>query len=106
MKETGAKHRPLLWLFHILALVPLALLVWGYFHNTLTVDPIREITHRTGRTALTFLILSLAITPVSEIFDWTAIKRLRRSLGVRRAGLLSSEDYYRSVMESIRRAIG
>ena len=82
MKETRAKYRPFLWLFHILALIPLALLVWDYFHNTLTVDPIREITHRTGRTALTFLILSLAVTPVSEIFGWTAIKRLRRSLGL------------------------
>jgi sulfoxide reductase heme-binding subunit YedZ len=82
MARTKVRYGPLLALFHILALVPLVLLVWGYFAHTLTADPIRAITLRTGKTALTFLILTLAVTPVSTILDWPVIRRLRRPLGL------------------------
>jgi sulfoxide reductase heme-binding subunit YedZ len=82
MARTKVRYGLLLALFHVVALVPLALLVWGYFNHNLTADPIRAITLRTGKTALTFLILTLAVTPVSTILDWPVIRRLRRPLGL------------------------
>lgn len=82
MKMRQSRFQRFWWLFHLLALVPLLVLVWDYFSNNLTYNPIREITLRTGRTALLFLISSLAVTPVSALFGWAAVRRLRRPLGL------------------------
>jgi len=69
-------------LTHVAALLPLALLAWDYAQNQLTVDPIREITLRTGRYALTLLILSLSCTPIHTVFGFKRVLRIRRSLGL------------------------
>ena len=82
MKMRQSRFHRFWWLFHLLALVPLLVLVWDYFSNNLTYNPIREITLRTGRTALLFLVGSLAVTPVSALFGWAAVRRLRRPLGL------------------------
>lgn len=67
---------------HIGALLPLAWTVQDYFANNLTVNPIQELTFRTGRYALTLLIISLAITPLSSLFGWRKLIPLRRLLGL------------------------
>lgn len=67
---------------HIGALLPLALLVWDYWTFQLSADPIREATFRTGRAALTLLVLSLACTPLNIIFGWKQLLPLRRTLGL------------------------
>jgi len=67
---------------HIGALTPLAILVWDYLHNDLTFNPIQEITFRTGRYALTLLILSLAVTPVASLTGLRKLLPLRRLLGL------------------------
>ena len=82
METRKSRHRLFWLLFHLLALTPLIFLVWDYYSNNLTYNPIREITFRTGRIALLFLIGSLAVTPVSAVFDWKAVRRLRRPLGL------------------------
>ena len=69
-------------LTHILALLPLAILLWGYAQNQLTANPIREIQLRTGLYALILLILTLAVTPVNAIFRKKVIIELRRTLGL------------------------
>ena len=69
-------------LAHVGALIPLALLVWGYAQNQLTANPIREITLRTGRVALVLLLLSLACTPVTILFRFKPALKLRRPLGL------------------------
>ena len=73
-----------LWwgVFHLLAAAPVVLMVWDYSTNNLTYNPIREITFRTGRTALLFLVGSLAVTPVGAILGWAALRRFRRPLGL------------------------
>ncbi len=76
------KARWLQILAHVGALPPLALLVWDYARGRLTADPIREITLRTGRYALTLLILSLACTPVYRISGFRRVLRVRRALGL------------------------
>ncbi len=67
---------------HIGALVPLAVLLWDYAHDNLTVNPIQEATLRTGKYALVLLVLSLACTPANIVFGLRQALRLRRALGL------------------------
>jgi sulfoxide reductase heme-binding subunit YedZ len=69
-------------LTHVAALLPLAWLVWAYWQGLFVVDPVRQVTTRTGRTALILLILSLACTPISAILGFKQALRLRRPLGL------------------------
>ncbi len=75
------KTRWLQILTHVAALLPLALLAWDYWQGRL-IDPVQEITTRTGRTALILLILSLACTPLNIILGFKQIMRVRRALGL------------------------
>jgi sulfoxide reductase heme-binding subunit YedZ len=76
------KKHWLLILMHVLALLPLALLAWDFLQNQLTVNPIQEITHRTGYYALLLLVLSLACTPLNTILGLRQVVPLRRWLGL------------------------
>lgn len=76
------KTRWLQTLTHIVALLPLAWLIWAYWQGLFIIDPIKEITTRTGKTALILLILSLACTPAYAIFGFKQALRLRRPLGL------------------------
>jgi sulfoxide reductase heme-binding subunit YedZ len=69
-------------LTHVAALLPLAVLIWDGLHNRLTVNPIQEISARTGKTALVLLVLSLACTPLNTLFGLRHLLRLRRPLGL------------------------
>ena len=69
-------------LTHIAGLLPLAQLLWTYWRGAFLVDPVREITTRTGRTALLMLLLSLACTPVYTLLDLKWVLRVRRALGL------------------------
>lgn len=76
------KQRLLKLVTHIGALIPLALLIWDFNQGQLGADPIREITLRTGKTAITLLVLSLAITPLKIWFGWNQLHPLRKLLGL------------------------
>ena len=67
---------------HIGALIPLALIIWDYTQGNLGAEPIREITLRTGKTAIVLLMLTLAVTPAHIWFGWKQIIPLRRLLGL------------------------
>jgi len=81
---TGKKRKtsPLQILTHLGAWVPLAALLWGLWRGSLGPDIIREATLRTGKAALVLLVLSLACTPVSLIFSYKPVLKLRRPLGL------------------------
>jgi methionine sulfoxide reductase heme-binding subunit len=64
------------------ALVPAAALVYGAFTDNLTANPIDYITDTTGTTAITFLIISLTITPLRRLTGRNEIIKLRRMLGL------------------------
>lgn len=70
------------WASHIGAWLPLIFLLIDYYTDDLTADPIREITLRTGKTALVLLILSLAVTPLMTWLDWKFLTPSRRPLGL------------------------
>src|SRR5919202_759232 len=69
-------------LTHFGAWIPLAVLIWDGVHDRLTVNPIQEISFRTGKIALTLLVLSLACTPVNTLFGFRQVLPLRRPLGL------------------------
>jgi sulfoxide reductase heme-binding subunit YedZ len=78
----GLRNDWLRILAHVAALSPLAMIVWDYWTGAFLVDPVREITTRTGRTALILLISSLACTPIHAIFRFGQVLRIRRPLGL------------------------
>ena len=71
--------RPLLFL---LALGPLAWLVFGAIANTLGPNPAEALIRSSGDWTLRFLCLTLAVTPLRQITGWHALARLRRMIGL------------------------
>ena len=66
----------------LLALVPLAKLGIGAYFDSLGANPIEKITRTTGYWTLTFLLISLTITPLRHFTGWNWLIRLRRMLGL------------------------
>jgi sulfoxide reductase heme-binding subunit YedZ len=67
---------------HIGSAVPLLVGLWDFWQRNLGANPIMEITHRTGKTAILLLILSLAVSPLRQQLKWNQINKLRRPLGL------------------------
>jgi sulfoxide reductase heme-binding subunit YedZ len=69
----------------IACLAPLAWLAsgaFGWFGASLGPDPVKELEHECGKTALNLLLLTLAVTPVRELTSQPQLLRLRRMLGL------------------------
>ncbi len=66
----------------VLALVPFLLLAQDALTDGLGTNPIEQVTHRTGWWALTFLLLTLAVTPIRQLLGIGWLVRLRRMLGL------------------------
>jgi methionine sulfoxide reductase heme-binding subunit len=64
------------------ALIPVARLLWKYFHDSLGANPIEFITHSTGDWTLLFLLITLTITPLRRITRQYWLISLRRMLGL------------------------
>ena len=58
------------------------MLIYDFTQGQLSVNPVREITLRTGKYALVLLILSLACTPINIVLGFKPIMRLRKMLGL------------------------
>jgi methionine sulfoxide reductase heme-binding subunit len=67
---------------HVGSLIPLARLIIDYFTDNLTVNPIQNLTQRTGITALILLVLCLACTPLNRWLGWKLAVSLRKPLGL------------------------
>jgi methionine sulfoxide reductase heme-binding subunit len=63
-------------------LVPLALLVWDGLHGSLGANPIETITHSTGNCTLTFLLITLAVTPLRKLTRQYWLIGVRRMFGL------------------------
>ena len=66
----------------LVALVPLAHLVWGWWTDDLTVNPIEYVTRQLGETAIRLLLATLALTPIRLLFGVSWPITLRRLLGL------------------------
>jgi methionine sulfoxide reductase heme-binding subunit len=61
---------------------PVATLAWRAFHAQLGANPIEAITHATGNWTLTFLLITLSITPLRKLTRQYWLISLRRMLGL------------------------
>jgi sulfoxide reductase heme-binding subunit YedZ len=62
--------------------LPLVLVVVDGLRGRLTANPIAEVLNRFGFWTLTFLLLSLAITPLRIVTGWGGAVRYRRMIGL------------------------
>jgi sulfoxide reductase heme-binding subunit YedZ len=67
---------------HLGAWLPLLVLVFDFFNKRLGANPILEVELRTGRTALTLLVISLACAPLYNLTGWRKVLKRSRTLGL------------------------
>jgi len=75
-------HRYLKPVVFLACLIPLANLSWRGFHSDLGANPIEKITHFTGDWTLTFLLITLSITPLRKLTRQYWLIGWRRMLGL------------------------
>jgi sulfoxide reductase heme-binding subunit YedZ len=63
-------------------LVPLVLLLWDLYRKQVGPNPLEFATRTTGMLTLVFLSLTVAITPLRQIFRVNALVKFRRMLGL------------------------
>ena len=66
----------------VAALSPLGVLVYNFMTNNLSANPLDDITDTTGTWTLRFLMITLAITPLTKVTGYGIISQLRRMLGL------------------------
>jgi sulfoxide reductase heme-binding subunit YedZ len=64
------------------ALLPAIWLLYAFFADELTANPIEYITRYTGWWALVLLLVTLTVTPIRRLTGWHGIIRVRRMLGL------------------------
>ena len=79
-------------LVFLVCLVPLGMLLWGFFGPTpldmttwgagLGANPLEKITHTTGNWTLRFLLITLAVTPARKLLGVPSLIRFRRMFGL------------------------
>ena len=82
MKNLFKRYTPLQIAVHVYAWSKLVILIFQFFTHNLTANPIQALEQRTGRHAITLLVLSLACTPLNTLFRWSELLKRRRALGL------------------------
>ncbi|EML9988126.1 MULTISPECIES: protein-methionine-sulfoxide reductase heme-binding subunit MsrQ [Citrobacter] len=67
---------------HLAGLLPFLWLFWAINNGGLSADPVKDIQHFTGRTALKFLLAALLVTPLARYAKQPLLIRTRRLLGL------------------------
>jgi methionine sulfoxide reductase heme-binding subunit len=75
-------HRYFKPIVFLACLLPLTRLAWLGFHTGLGANPIEFITHSTGDWTLTFLLVTLSITPLRKLTRQYWLISFRRMLGL------------------------
>ena len=79
MRRRRLLLKGLVWL---LGLAPVVWLLWRGFTDRLGANPIEEVLHRLGDTALIVLLVTLSITPIRRLTGWNSLAPLRRPVGL------------------------
>ena len=77
-----AGYTPLQIAVHAYAWSVPVLILFDFLTGNASVNPIQELEQRTGRHAITLLVLSLACTPLNTLFRWPEVIKRRRTLGL------------------------
>ncbi|MEO8041329.1 MAG: protein-methionine-sulfoxide reductase heme-binding subunit MsrQ [Acidobacteriota bacterium] len=70
------------FLISLNALIPLAFLLFDWYRGELGANPIEFFLRTAGVLALTFILITLSITPLRKIFGWNGLIKYRRMLGL------------------------
>lgn len=82
-RVTSALRKHWLWLAaNLIAAYPLLRLLWDVATDSLSPNPIQDLTQATGQAAILCLIGSLAVTPIQVTTGYNPIARIRKSLGL------------------------
>lgn len=76
------RYTPLQIIMHLYAWSGLAHLLYDFLFDNLSPNPIQDLEQRTGRHAITLLVLSLVSTPLNTLFGWKEPLKRRRALGL------------------------
>jgi methionine sulfoxide reductase heme-binding subunit len=82
MKSLFKRYTPLQIAMHIYAWSALIHIAFRLLTGNISPNPIQELEQRTGRHAITLLVLSLACTPLNNLFGWRELLKRRRALGL------------------------
>jgi sulfoxide reductase heme-binding subunit YedZ len=82
MKSFFKRYTPLQIAMHLYAWSALIHIAFDFLTGNISPNPIQELEQRTGRHAITLLVLSLACTPLNNMFGWRELIKRRRALGL------------------------
>jgi len=82
MKSFFKRYTPLQIAVHVYAWSALVYILFDLLTGNFSPNPIQELEQRTGRHAITLLVLSLACTPLNSLFGWRELIKRRRALGL------------------------
>ena len=77
-----AIHKLIKPVLFVVALIPLAWLIFRAVNNDLGANPIETLNRYTGDWVLRFLVITLAVTPLRRLTGWNGLLRYRRMLGL------------------------
>ncbi|MBG0786737.1 MAG: sulfoxide reductase heme-binding subunit YedZ [Anaerolineaceae bacterium] len=69
-------------LANITGALPLVILIGSYVRGELGFNPVEAALQTTGKIAVVFLLLSLAVTPIRKLFHFPLIRHVRKPLGL------------------------
>jgi sulfoxide reductase heme-binding subunit YedZ len=75
-------YTPLQIAMHIYAWSGIILLIFDAVTGRLSANPVQDLEQRTGRHAITLLVLLLLCTPLNTLFKWSEPLKRRRALGL------------------------
>lgn len=76
------RYTPLQIAVHVYAWSALVHILFDFLTGNVSANPIQELQQRTGRHAITLLVLSLACTPLNTLLKWPELIKRRRALGL------------------------
>ena len=82
MKKIFQRYTPLQIAMHLYAWSAILHIIFDFATGNISPNPIQELEQRTGRHAITLLVLSLACTPLNTLFKWSELLKRRRALGL------------------------
>ena len=65
-----------------LSILPLVYMLTGFMTDSLGANPVEDMMQLSGLTALSFILLTLTVTPLSQILKYLSLIRIRRMLGL------------------------
>jgi sulfoxide reductase heme-binding subunit YedZ len=77
-----SRYTPLQIGIHLYAWSALIWVVIEILTDSFSINPIQELEQRTGRHAITLLVLTLLCSPINMIFKWSEPLKRRRTLGL------------------------